>query len=274
MKHFSWILFAALACGQNVTEQKTLTLEGARKMIAGGTAEAARRHTTGAFAVVDRGGNLLALERVEGTFAAASEIATGKAATALRFEHPTQVFEDSINKGRTAMAALEHFTPLQGGVPVMVDGRIVGAVGVSGAASAAEDLELAQAAANSLNKMLQVTFFESKTVSGAFAKGSVLFDQGERYMVHASRREKPGMVEVHTEDADIVHVLEGTATLLTGGKPVDLKETGAGEFRGASMEGGDIRMLKPGDVVIIPAGVTHWFKEVSNPFLYYVVKSR
>jgi glc operon protein GlcG len=274
MKHFVWIISAALACGQQIAEQKTLTLDGARRIISGGTAEATRRHTTGAFAVVDRGGHLLALERTEGTFAAAAEIATGKADTALRFEHPTQAFEDSINKGRTAMAALNNFTPLQGGVPVFVDGKIVGAVGVSGAASAAEDQELAVAAAQALEHTSPVTYFESHAVNSAFAKGSVLFDQGERYMVHASRREAPGMAEVHTDDADIVHVLEGTATLITGGKAIDLKMTGAGEFRGSAIEGGEARMLKKGDVIIIPAGVPHWFKEVSNPLLYYVVKSR
>jgi mannose-6-phosphate isomerase-like protein (cupin superfamily) len=71
-----------------------------------------------------------------------------------------------------------------------------------------------------------------------------------------------------------VHVLDGTATLVTGGKATAVKNVAADEFRGESIEGGDTRELKKGDVIIIPAGVPHWFKDVTNPFLYYVVKAR
>jgi quercetin dioxygenase-like cupin family protein len=93
-------------------------------------------------------------------------------------------------------------------------------------------------------------------------------------MVHASRREEPGMAEIHTRDADIVYVLDGTATLVTGGTAVDAKITEPDELRGSSVTGGEAHSLKKGDVIIVPAGVPHWFKEVSNPFLYYVVKAR
>jgi mannose-6-phosphate isomerase-like protein (cupin superfamily) len=121
----------------------------------------------------------------------------------------------------------------------------------------------------------KVTYFDSAKVSAAFQKGAVLFDgDGGKYMVHASRREAPGMAEVHTKDADIVYVLDGTATLVTGGSAVDLKNTAPDEFRGKAISGGDTRQLNKGDVIIIPAGVPHWFKEVTNPFLYYVVKVR
>jgi quercetin dioxygenase-like cupin family protein len=121
----------------------------------------------------------------------------------------------------------------------------------------------------------QVTYFDNATVSAAFQKGAVLFDgEGRNYMVHASRREAPGMAEVHTKDADIVYVLDGTATLVTGGTAVDLKNTAPDEFRGTAIDNGDTRQLNKGDVVIIPAGVPHQFKEVTNPFLYYVVKVR
>ncbi len=121
----------------------------------------------------------------------------------------------------------------------------------------------------------KVTYFDSAKVSAAFQKGAVLFEgNGGNYMVHASRREAPGMAEVHTKDADIVYVLDGTATLVTGGTAVDLKNTAPDEFRGKSISGGDTRQLNKGDVIIIPAGVPHWFKEVTNPFLYYVVKVR
>jgi len=265
---------APLAQSQ-VADTKTLTMDGARKVIAAAVAEANSKKTTGVIAVVDSGGNLMALERIDGTFAAGANISIGKARTALLFQKPTKFFEDVVNKGRTAMVALDGFTPLQGGVPISVDGHIVGAVGVSGAASAQQDEELAMAGARAFESdPPPVTYFPADEVKASFAKGSVLFDHSDKYMVHASRREQPGMAEIHTKDADIVYVLEGTATVVTNGTAVNVKPIATDEFRGERIEGGDARQLAKGDVMIIPAGVPHWFKEVSNPFLYYVVKAR
>src|SRR5689334_4468587 len=131
-----------------IADRPTLSLEGARRVITAARAEAAFRNAPGAvIAVVDDGGNLMALERLDGTFAAGANISIGKARTAALFRKPTRVFEELINKSRTAMTALNDFTPLQGGVPITVDGHIVGAVGVSGAASAQQDEELAIAGA-------------------------------------------------------------------------------------------------------------------------------
>jgi len=258
-----------------VIDKKSLTMDGARRVIVASVAEANNKKTTGVIAVVDDGGNLMALERIDGTFAAGANISIGKARTALLFQKPTKFFEDVVNKGRTAMVALDGFTPLQGGVPIVVDGQIVGAVGVSGAASAQQDEELAMVGAKAFESGPPPTsFFPKETVKAGFAKGSVLFDRSDKYMVHTSRREQPGMAEIHTEDADIVYVLEGTATLITGGTPVNVKPTGAGELRGERIDGGETRLLAKGDVIIVPAGVPHWFKEVTNPFLYYVVKAR
>lgn len=110
-------------------------------------------------------------------------------------------------------------------------------------------------------------------VSAAFAKGKPLTEVGD-YKIHASRRDVPGIAEIHTRDTDIAYVLEGSATLVTGGKTTDLESTGPEEMRGSGIEGGDARKLVAGDVVIIPNGVPHWFKEVKAPFLYYVVKVR
>ena len=271
------LALATLSSGRaaSIAERKTLTLDGAQHAIAAAVAQAHRNHAGGVIAVVDDGGNLMALERVDGTFAAGANISIGKARTAALFQKPTRVFEDIVNKGRTAMVALNDFTPLQGGVPITIDGQIVGAVGVSGAASAQQDEELAMVAAAAVSSgPAAVTYFDSAKVSAAFDQGSVLFNRGESYMVHASRREKPGMAEIHTKDADIVYVLGGTATLVTGGAAVDAKTTEADELRGSGISGGDTHQLKKGDVIIVPAGVPHWFKEVSNPFLYYVVKAR
>src|SRR6478609_1438835 len=157
-------------------ERKTLTLDGAQRAIAAAVAQAHKNHAGGVIAVVDDGGNLMALERIDGTFAAGANISIGKARTALLFQKPTKFFEDLVNKGRTAMVALDGFTPLQGGVPVVVDGQIVGAVGVSGATSAQQDEELAIAGSKALEAgLMPVSYFPKDTVQTSFAKGAVLF---------------------------------------------------------------------------------------------------
>jgi uncharacterized protein GlcG (DUF336 family) len=132
-------------------QKKGLTLDGAKKVIAAAVAEAKSKNAPGgAIAVVDEGGNLVAVERLDNTFAAGANISIGKARTAALFKRSTKFFEDVINKGRTAMTTLSDFTPLQGGIPIIVDGQVIGAVGVSGAASAQQDEDLAIAGANAL----------------------------------------------------------------------------------------------------------------------------
>ncbi|MGH9844115.1 MAG: heme-binding protein [Blastocatellia bacterium] len=271
---------SALAMAQ-VAEKKSLTLEGAKKVIAAARAEAAKlKAPGGVIAVVDDGGNLMAVERLDGTFAAGANISIGKARTAVLFKRPTKAFEDIINKGRTAMAALPDtfFTPLQGGIPIMVDGQIVGGVGVSGAASAQQDEELAIAGANVLSNpeagKAAVSYFEKEKVAAAFEKGAVLFDASDKYMVHASHRDKAGVVEVHEQDADIIYVLEGSAVFVTGGEMIGGKTIAPGEVRGTDIKGGETRTISKGDVIIVPAGTPHWFKEVPGPLNYYVVKAR
>jgi uncharacterized protein GlcG (DUF336 family) len=274
---FSAVL-AASASAQ-IADKKSLTLEGARAVIAAAK-EYARKNNApgGVIAVVDDGGNLVALERLDGTFSAGANISIGKAKTAVMFKRPTKVFEEIIKNGRTAMVALPDFTPLQGGVPIAVDGQIIGGVGVSGAMSAQQDEELAIAGAEALStqKTAAVSFFDSKAVADAFSKGAVLVgdDQGENYMVHASRREKSGLVEIHELDTDIIYVLDGRATIVTGGKSNDAQQTAPNERRGSSVDGGETRQLKKGDVLIVPKGTPHWFKQVDGAFLYYVVKVR
>lgn len=279
LKFTALVLFASGCVSAQTADKKSLTLDGARLVIAGAKEYAKKNNAPGGvIAVVDDGGNLVALERLDGTFSAGANISVGKAKTAVMFKRPTKVFEDIIKNGRTAMVALPDFTPLQGGVPIMADGQIVGGVGVSGAASAVQDEELAIAGVNALSnhKATAVTFFDSKTVAEAFAKGAVLKgdEDGSNYMVHASRREKAGASEVHELDTDIIYVLDGTATFVTGGKSVDSKLTAVNEYRGSMIDGGDTRQLSKGDVVIVPKGTPHWFKQVDGGFLYYVVKVR
>ena len=80
------------------------------------------------------------------------------------------------------------------------------------------------------------------------------------------------MAEVHTRDTDVIHVLEGSATFVTGGSVVEGKSIAAEEIRGASITGGETRTIAKGDVIVVPAGTPHWFKEVKGPMTYYVVK--
>jgi glc operon protein GlcG len=295
-RHRQTILFIAVAAaiasvtsfaGAQVTDKKTLTLQGAERVISAAKAEAHRLQAPGGVvAVVDDGGNLMALERLDGTFSAGANISIGKAKTAVMFKKPTRFFEELINssgKGRTVMTALENFTPLIGGIPITVDGQIVGGVGVSGAATADQDEQLAiagskafETGAMNTDPSLAVSYWEKSKVDEAFSKGAVLFDgsDGRNYMVHASRREKPGQAEIHTKDADVIYVLQGSATFITGGEAVEAKNTAPDELRGTSIKGGETRKIAKGDVIIVPHGVPHQFLEVTNPFLYYVVKVR
>ena len=120
-----------------------------------------------------------------------------------------------------------------------------------------------------------VTYFPAEKVSAAFAKGAVLFDgDGRNYMVHASRRDAAGQAEVHVKDTDIIYMLDGSTTFVTGGTVIGGKTTAPDEIRGTSVEHGETRRLAKGDVIIVPNGTPHWFKDVDGPVLYYVVKVR
>ena len=116
-----------------------------------------------------------------------------------------------------------------------------------------------------------VTFIPATTVTRGFVKGMPLLEVAA-YKVHASRREGDGMVEVHVKDTDIAYVLEGTATVVTGGTMVGGRTIVPDEIRGVSIDGGTVQHLAKGDVIVIPNGVPHWFREVQAPCLYYVVK--
>lgn len=134
-----------------VVNRKALTLQGAKTVIAAAVAAAKQKQAPGgAIAVVDEGGNLIALERLDSTFGAAANVSIGKARTAAIFKRPTKFFEDAIKNGRTSLVAMPDFTPLQGGVLIEVEGQVIGAIGVSGASSAQQDEEIAIAGANAL----------------------------------------------------------------------------------------------------------------------------
>jgi glc operon protein GlcG len=270
------VLLAGSAHAQLATT-KVLTLDAARRIAAAAAVEARSDHTSG-IAIVDAGGALVYFERLDGTFPAAAAVSLDKARTAATFQHATKDFEDAIHNGRGALTGVKEMTPLQGGVPIVVDGKVIGAVGVSGASSASRDEAIARAAVASAAhlsgepvKAASVATLPASTVKAGFNKGSVLLDRGD-YQVHASRRDGPGKVEVHQLDTDVFYVLEGTATLVTGGKVPDLAPTAPHELRGSRIEGGEVRSIGPGDVVVVPSGTPHWFRDVKAPVLYFAVK--
>ena len=116
-----------------------------------------------------------------------------------------------------------------------------------------------------------VIHIDHEEVAAAFAKGAGILATNN-YKIQAGRREVPGEVEVHDNDTDIFYVLEGSATFVTGGKAVEPRTIGPGETRAKQIAGGEARNLVKGDIIVIPTGVPHWFKEVRGPLLYYVVK--
>jgi len=124
---------------------KNISLEGAKKIVAEAVKYAQANHAPGgAIAIVDAGGNLVYLERLDNTFPAASEVATKKANTSATFKASSSKLENSINGGRQALITVGH-TFLQGGIPIIYDGLVIGAIGVSGSASAQQDEDIANA---------------------------------------------------------------------------------------------------------------------------------
>ena len=144
-------VFAALSMNANaqLADKKVLTLEAAKKIAAGAETEARKNNWNVVIAVVDDGGHLVYLQRIDGTQTGSIDVAIQKARTAQAFKRPTKVFEDAIAGGRNALIALHGALPLEGGLPIMVGGQLVGAIGVSGVKST-EDGQIAKAGADSL----------------------------------------------------------------------------------------------------------------------------
>jgi glc operon protein GlcG len=133
------------AAFSQVPTQKNISLEGAKKIVTEAVAYAKSVNAPGgSIAVVDAGGNLIYLEKLDNTFPAAAEVSIKKANTAAIFKAPSSKLENSINGGRDALITVGH-TFLQGGVPIVIDGQVIGAIGVSGSASAQQDEDIANA---------------------------------------------------------------------------------------------------------------------------------
>ncbi len=143
---FAVLLLAATHVSGELPTKKILTLGVAKKLVAAAEAEALKRGATVVIAVVDDGGHLILLERLDDTQVASVEVAIGKARTAAIFRRPSKIFEDQVRSGRVAALALPGSTPLQGGIPIMVEGKVIGAIGASGN-TPQEDEDIAKAGA-------------------------------------------------------------------------------------------------------------------------------
>ena len=143
------LVLAGRAQAQTTQLKRTLTLEGAKIVATAAAAEAKKGSEGASIAIVDDGGNLIYLERIQPTFPMGATISTEKARTAALFQKPTKILEDAIVNGRTPLLNAWS-APLNGGEPILVEGKVVGAIGVSGASSAARDAAIAIAGAQGL----------------------------------------------------------------------------------------------------------------------------
>ena len=151
----SLLLFLLCAFASNVRAaelptKKILTLDAAKQVAAAAETEAKRRGSTVVIVVVDDGGHVLLLERLDDTQVASVEVGIGKARTAAIFRRPSKDFEDQVRNGRVAALALPGATPLQGGIPIEVDGKVLGAIGVSGN-TPQEDEDIAKVSAAAIS---------------------------------------------------------------------------------------------------------------------------
>ena len=275
------ISIAGAAADFSVTQVPALTYEGARMAAETAGAAAAERGVSPVISAVDAGGALMYLVRPDSAQVASVEVTTDKARTAAIYRRPSKDFEDQASGGRPSALHLARAVPLQGGVPIEYDGEVIGAIGVSGATDADEDRELAEIGARAIEAFIAAgshgrisdgaTHFPAAAVDERFRDGGLLLDTAG-YKVDAGRREGPGEVEYHEHVVDVMHVVSGRATVVTGGSMVDAREVAPGELRASSVDGGEPHELAEGDVLAIPNGVPHQFTEVSDPFLYFVVK--
>jgi len=273
------IAIAGAEAALSTREVRALSVAGARVAAGAAGAIASERDVSPVVAVADAGGELVYLWRPDRAQVASVGVATDKARTAAIYRRPSKDFEDQASGGRPSALHLARAVPLQGGIPLEVEGEVVGAIGVSGASSAEEDSELAQAGASAFVAALTpakgngngAAYFSSDELRARFEEGGLLLDT-TGWKLDAGRRVAPGEVEYHERYVDVMHVVDGRATVVTGGTLVEPREVAAGELRASTVEGGTRHELREGDVLAIPNGVPHQFVDVSDPFLYFVVK--
>src|SRR4051812_42480557 len=238
------ISLAGAAVAFSATEVPALTYAGARMAAEAVGAAAAQRGVAPVVSAVDAGGELVFLVRPDAAQVASVQVTTDKARTAAIYRRPSKDFEDQASGGRPSALHLARAVPLQGGMPIQYAGEVIGAVGVSGARSADEDQELAvigvEAIAAALNGASNgasngAAHFDREAVTRKFQTGGLLLDSGA-YKLDAGRRVGPGEVEFHAHVGDVMHVVQGTATVVTGGKMLDTREVAPGELRARAVE--------------------------------------
>lgn len=146
-------VIAASSFAADLANRAALTLEVAKQISAAAEAEAAKNNWTVAIAIVDEGGHLVHLAKIDNTQYGSIDVAIQKAQTSAAFKRPTKVFEEAIAGGRNAIIALKGALPLEGGMPIIHDGKIIGAIGVSGVKST-EDGQVAKAGADALARII------------------------------------------------------------------------------------------------------------------------
>ena len=146
-------LLAGVAAHAQLASRKALTLEAAKKIASSAEAEALKNKWNVVIAVVDEGGHLVYLQRMDETQIGSVEVAQEKARSAVSFKRPTKVFEDAVAGGRTALLKLPGAVPIEGGLPITADGRVIGAIGVSGVTSQ-QDGQIAKAGLDALPKIV------------------------------------------------------------------------------------------------------------------------
>jgi glc operon protein GlcG len=191
-----------------VTQKPILTEAAADLAARAAEAEAIARGVAPVIAVVDDGGTLITLRRPDAAQVASVDVAMDKARTAAIFRRPSKDFEDQTRSGRVAALALHGAVSLQGGMPIVYQDQVIGAIGVSGASSADEDQELAVIGANSAAmfdhvSMAGVFHADAETVTRRFMTGGLLLDT-DMYKVDAGRRVAAGEVELHTYVTDVM----------------------------------------------------------------------
>src|SRR4051812_42955879 len=219
------ISIAAAAVDFSTRAEPVLTYEGARHAAEAVASAAAARGVAPVVSAVDSGGALMFLVRPDAAQVASVEVTTDKARTAAIYRRPSKDFEEQASNGRPSALHLARAVPLQGGMPIVVDGAVVGAIGVSGASSADEDQALAvlgasaaARAANGVNnggRANGAAFFPSTEVQERFAQGGLLL-RSDGFAIDAGRRVEPGEVELHEHVTDVMRVVEGTATVVAG----------------------------------------------------------
>ena len=146
--------FATAIDGEELATKKSLTLSIAKQLAAAAEKHALENKWNVCIAVVDDGGHLIYFQRLDGTQTGSVLVSQRKAQTAIGFKRPSKVFEEQVAGGRNALLGLPGAVPLEGGLPLVVDGQMIGAIGVSGV-TAQQDGMIAQAGADALPNILK-----------------------------------------------------------------------------------------------------------------------